>query len=100
MFTAHLLFGRDHRGLERVELLRPEPAKAFHPRSQLLDPSRVELVDPPLRIAPDRDKIGVAQHFQMLRDGGGTHLETAGNVAGPERTFGKDFHDLAACRIA
>jgi hypothetical protein len=36
----------------------------------------------------------------VLRDGRSTHLETAGNVAGSERTAGKDFHNLAARRIA
>jgi hypothetical protein len=100
MPTASLLFGLDHRGLESIELVRPEPAQAFNPRSQLADSGGVQLVDAPLRIAANADEIGLPQDSQMLRNGRSSHLETARDFAGAERSAGKDFHDLPARRIA
>ena len=56
-------------GRERVEPLIPEPAELVEPVVELAERRRVDGVEPPRALGPDRREPAVAQNLEVLRHG-------------------------------
>lgn len=85
--------------LQRIQLRRPE---AFHLREPLIElgeARRIDAVDAALRVDANRDQLRLAQHSQMLRDGGRAEIEVLHNLPGGELSLRQNLHDLAASRV-
>src|SRR5438874_11233339 len=63
--------------LEPVQALRPQTSIGLQPLVKLAERLRADPVDAALRLGPDGDQPGLAQHPQVLRDGRLAHLELA-----------------------
>src|SRR5215470_18345684 len=61
--------------VQTVEAFFPVTAIAPHPVRDLLERPRSDTAGPPLGVAPALDQSRLLQHFEVLRDGGKTHLE-------------------------
>ncbi len=66
---------------EGIDVRRPEAAKGFQPCIDLLERLRFQAVEAALRIDRGLDEAGLAQHAQMLGDGGLGDAEAALNLA-------------------
>src|SRR5579863_2581107 len=82
--------------VERVQLGRPEAFDPCEPLIELGETGRVDAIDAPLRVDAHRDQLGLAKHFQMLRDGRGAEVEVLDDLAGGEFALRQDLEDLAA----
>jgi hypothetical protein len=66
---------------ERVEVTGPEPTEWGQPRIDLLQSLRVQSVEPALRVHGGLHEPGLAQHPEVLRDGGLRQVELALDLA-------------------
>src|SRR5687768_14442005 len=101
-FPPRLLAARDL-GRERLELVIPEPPERIEPFLDLLERAGVERIEPAARLSADLGEAAVAQHAQVLRDGGladpelrGDHLDHRARGLLPR---GEQLQDPSSHRI-
>lgn len=82
--------------LQGIQLGRPEAFDAREPLIQFGKAGRVDAVDAALRVDAHRHQLGLAQHFQMLRDGRRAEVEMLGDLPSGEFPSAEDLDDLAA----
>ena len=70
--------------LERIHVVIPQSTKRLEPSVELLQRLCPDAIDAPLCIDRGFDKAGVAQHAQVLRDGGLRESKTALKIADGE----------------
>ena len=94
-------FDFDRQGFE---IRLPEAAKAREPLVDLRDRRRIDLVDPARSVGVDRREAMVAQHFQMLGDGGLRDPELLphdrDDLSRGVAILGEDLENAPADRIA
>ena len=97
------LAARELRG-ERVEALLPEPPELLEPRIDLVERRRVDGVEPPGAIRPDRREPAVAQDLEVLRDrrlrDPELGLDDGGDRPGGVLAFGEELQDPPPDRVA
>lgn len=91
-------------GGERVEPLGPEPAELGHPRVDLLQRRGVDGIQPPGALSPHSGEPAVAEHLEVLRDGGVRDAELRGDgrrqLARGALTVREQLEQPAADRVA
>jgi hypothetical protein len=91
-------------GAEGVEALFPEPAEPVQPRVDLAQRRGVDCVEPPGALGPYGREPAVAQHAQMLGDGGLGDPELGPydvrDRPGGPFTVGQQFQNASAHRVA
>ncbi len=66
---APFTFATREVGRERVESLLPEAAERVEPCVDVVERRRVDGVEPPGALGPDRREAALAQDLEVLRDG-------------------------------
>src|SRR5690606_21672463 len=101
--TALLLAAGDLGG-QRVEALLPQSAEAAQPLVDLAQRRRVDGVQPPGALGADGGEAVLAQHFQVLGDGGlgdaVLALDDGGDRAGAQLAVGEELQDPAPDGVA
>lgn len=67
--------------LERIQVVIPQSTKRREPSVELLQRLCPDAINAPLRVDSGFDKPGVAQHAQVLRDGGLRESKTSLQIA-------------------
>src|SRR5262249_42365892 len=89
----------DQPALGGAQPAAPRLADVAEPGMQLAEAVGIELVDAPLRLRPHAHQLRVAQHLEVLRDGGGGDREASRGLACRELTLGQHLDDSAAGRV-
>ena len=101
---AALALAAGELGRERVEPLVPEPAEGVEPVVELVERRRVDGVEPPRAVRPDRREAAVAQDLEVLRDGrlrdAELGLDDRGDRPRGQLAVGEQLEDPAADRVA
>ena len=77
----------------------PEALDAEEPLVKFGEAGGIDPVKAPLGVGPDGDELGLAQDFQMLRDGGCADFKAFRDFSGRELALGEEFDDAPAGRI-
>ena len=89
---------------ERVEALLPERAEVVEPVLDLAERRRVDGVEPPGALGPDRREPAVAQDLEVLRDGRlrdpELRLDDRGDRPGGQLAVGEQLEDPPPDRVA
>jgi hypothetical protein len=101
---APLAFATCELGGEGVKTLRPEVAKVVQPHVDLVERCRVDGVEPPRPLGPDRREAAVPEDLEVLRDrrlrDPELGLDDRGESSRGHLAFGEQLEDSPSDRIA
>ena len=77
----------------------PEAAGLLQPGPEFIEPGGVERLDARLALGAGGDEARLAQHVQVLRNGGRAQVEFVHEIARGPLALGEELDDAAAGRV-
>jgi hypothetical protein len=81
------------------QALKPVIPELFHKPTQLAEPFRASLIQPPCPIAAHADQARRRKHLEMLRDRWARHVEVRGDLSRRKLGALDQPQDISAARL-